>query len=232
MRKTTAVLSSVLMLAGSVLTGCSRLAAGQAVPADSDGPRPVLASALPEVLLEPGMVNDIMGASSMTVRDSTTRLFDGRKQFRVADCMIAWTPAEQSVYARSGWRAVLAQTLLETRGVADHFVIQAVVDFPSRTAARSFFDEAALEWKPCGDRTFTTPRRGSDSNVSWTFDAVYDTDSTLWMKQNQIDSTGWSCQRALRISNNVAIDVLACKEFAIDEAVTIAEGIDARLPSV
>jgi hypothetical protein len=34
------------------------------------------------------------------------------------------------------------------------------------------------------------------------------------------------------VANNVAIDVLACKLYVSDEAVTIANGIDARLPSV
>ena len=34
------------------------------------------------------------------------------------------------------------------------------------------------------------------------------------------------------VSNNVAVDVLACRFGVGDEAVTIAHGIDTRLPSV
>jgi hypothetical protein len=120
---------------------------------------------------------------------------------------------------------------LEVLGASDHFVIQAVVDFPSRKDARQFFDETAQNWTPCGDRSFTTSR-GGDTDAVWTFEAVSNADSTLWMTQRQKNSPGWTCQRALRVTNNVAIDVLACKLFASDEAVTIVDGIDARLPSV
>jgi hypothetical protein len=220
------------MLACSMLTGCSVLTGGRAVPADTDGPRPVPASALHKVLLDSTTINDIMGASAMTVKDSTVQMFDDSPQFADHGCMAAWTPAEESVYADSDWKAMVAQTLLEVLGASDHFVIQAVVDFPSRKDARQFFDETAQDWTPCGDRSFVTSRGGGGTEAVWTFDAVSNTDSTLWMTQRQKNSPGWACQRALRVTNNVAIDVLACKFFASDEAVTIVDGIDARLPSV
>jgi hypothetical protein len=232
MKKRTALVGSGLMLACSVLTGCSVLTDGRAVPADTDGPRPVRASALHDVLLDTDTVNEIMGASDMTVKSARTQLFDDSPQFADRDCMAAWTPIEQTVYAHTGWTAMVAQTLLEAPGASDHFVIQAVVDFPSRGDAHNFFDHIAQKWTPCGDRTFVTSRDGGDINSSWTFDAVSNADSTLWMTQTQDNSPGWSCQRALRVSNNVAIDVLACKFYAADEAVTIVQGIDARLPSV
>jgi hypothetical protein len=232
MRKRTAVAASGLTLACSLLTGCSVLTDGRAVPADTDGPRPVPASALHSVLLDSVTINDIMGASAMTVKDSTTQMFNDRPQFADRDCMAAWTPVEETVYAHSDWTAMLAQTLLEALGASDHFVIQAVVDFPSRKDAHDFFDETAQNWTPCGDRTFVSSRGSGDTAAVWTFDTVSDVESTLWMTQRQKNSPGWTCQRSLRVTNNVAIDVLACKLYASDEAVTIVDGIDARLPSV
>lgn len=232
MVKPTAVLASCLTVAWSVLTGCSVLTGGRAVPADTGGPRPVSASALHRALLDSAAVNGIMGGSEMTLRESRLRMFDGRPQFSELGCMVAWTPAEQTVYAHSGWTAVVAQTLSDKPGRSDHFVVQAVVAFPSRRHADDFFGRAAEQWIPCGDQTFVTNRGGGDPAASWTFAAVSTVDSTLWMTQHQDQSAGWSCQRALRVTNNVAIDVLACKFFADDEAITIAEGIDARLPSV
>lgn len=231
MRRQAAVAGSVLTLVCSVLAGCSTVTAGHPVPADSDGPRPVLSSALPEVLLNAGTVNEIMGASRIAVKDSRSRPFNTGRQFSDRSCMAAWTPAEQSVYADSGWTAVFAQTLLENDGRPDHFVVQAVVTFGSRDAARGFFDKTTQQWASCGNRTFVTSHDGGNTNTSWTFDEVADVDSTAWMTQKQVDSPGWSCQRALRVANNVAIDVLACKMFAADEAVTIAHTIDSRLPS-
>jgi hypothetical protein len=212
-----------------LLAGCATLTEGRAMPADTDGPRPVPASALHDVLLRSATINDIMGASTMTVKDSRTQMFDDSLQFADRDCMAAWTPAEETVYVKSDWTAMLAQTLLEAPAAAsEHFVIQAVVAFPARKDANHFFDQTAQAWMSCGNRTFSTTRSGGD----WTFDTVSHVDSTLWETQRQLNSPGWACQRALRVSNNVAIDVLACKRYAADEAMTIVHAIDARLPSV
>ncbi|MEO6795280.1 MAG: sensor domain-containing protein [Mycobacterium sp.] len=229
MRKRTAWAASVLVLACAVLAGCSKVTGGRAVPADHDGPRPVAASTLPDLLLEASTVSDIMGAPGMRVDDSRSRMFDAGRQFPDRDCMAAWMPVEQSVYGDTNWAATVAQTLSES--ALDHFVIQAATVFASRADAQGFFDATARRWAPCGERTFATSKDGY-ADTPWTFDAVADVDSTLWMTQHQDDSAGWSCQRALRVANNVAIDVLACKLYVSDEAVTIANGIDARLPSV
>lgn len=229
MRKRTAGLASVLTLACVVVAGCARVTAGLAVPADPDGPRPVAASLLPDLLLDAATVSEIMGTVGMRVKDSRSRMFDAGSQFPDHACMAAWMPVEQSVYADADWTATIAQSLSES--AVDHFVVQAATVFASRGDARNFFDATARRWTPCGERTFTTSRDGY-TDTPWSFDAVIDIDSTLWMTQHQDDSAGWSCQRALRVSNNVAIDVLACKLYVVDEAVTIANGIDARLPSV
>lgn len=228
----TAVVRSGLMLVGAVLAGCSVLTGGDPLPADTDGPRPVRASALRDALLDSTEISDIMGTSGMTIRDTRLRLFDGSLQFTDRACMAAWTPAEQTVYAHTGSTAVVAQTLSETPGRSSHFVVQAAVDFPSRADAAAFFANTAQKWTLCGNQTFVTKRGGGDASASWTFDSVSKADSTLWMTQRQENGSGWSCQRALRVSNNIAIDALACKFYAADEAVTIVHGIDARLPSV
>ncbi|WP_234812327.1 sensor domain-containing protein [Mycolicibacter longobardus] len=229
MRIRDAGLPAGLLLACAVVAGCSRVTGGLAVPADHEGLRPVAASMLPDLLLEASTVSDVMGSPGMRVKDSRSRMFDAGRQFPDRDCMPAWMPVEQSVYADSDWTATVAQTLTES--ALDHFVIQAVTVFATRDTAQSFFDATARRWNTCGERTFTTS--GDDhSDTPWTFDTVADVDSTLWMTQHQDDSAGWSCQRALRVSNNVAIDVLACKLYVSDEAVTIVNGIDARLPSV
>lgn len=222
-------LACILALACAVLADCVRVTGGVASPADRDGPRPVTAVMLAELLLEAATVNDIMGAHGMRVNDSRSRMFDSGSQFPDHACLAAWMPIEKVVYIDVDWTATLAQTL--NQNSQDHVVIQAATVFADREVARSFFDVTAEHWKSCGERTFATLKDGYPEST-WTFDTVADVDSTLWMTQHQDDSPGWSCQRALRVTNNVAIDVLACKLYVSDEAVTIANGIDARLPSV
>lgn len=221
----------MLMLACALTVGCSATTTGRPVPADADGPRPVPASALPDALLGAATVSEIMGASGMVVKDSRVEMFDSSDQFGDPACLVAWMPVEQQVYAAADWTSMIAQTLWDAAGALDHFVIQSLVTFSSRDTARSFFEETAQTWKSCGERSFTASKDGS-SETPWTFDKVTDVDSTLWMTQHQDDSVGWGCQRALRVSNNVAVDVLACRFGVGDEAVTIAHGIDTRLPSV
>ncbi|MEO8814386.1 MAG: sensor domain-containing protein [Mycobacterium sp.] len=226
------MVGSVLALLCAVSAGCTVAVGGRAVPADTDGPRLVSAATLPDVLLDAATTSAIMGTSGMTVANSRSQMFDAGSQFVDPNCMANWTAAEQSVYAQTGWTAMVAQTLLDPPPAAEHFVVQAVVAFPSRDTARSFFDRSVQRWMPCGDQIFTTSPAGSRTDTSWKFDTVSDVDATLWMTQRQLDSSGWSCQRALRVANNVAIDVLACKAYVGDEAVTIAHVIDAHLPSV
>jgi hypothetical protein len=43
------------------------------------------------------------------------------------------------------------------------------------------------------------------------------------------DGEGWTCQRALTVSNNVAIDVAACPNNSADAAVVIAHQIAAKV---
>lgn len=229
MRKRTAGLACTLVLACVVMSGCTRTTGGRAVPADHDGPRPVAASALPDLLLDAATVSDIMSAPAMRVTDARTKMFDEGKKFADSACLVAWMPAERSVYADTDWTSTMVQSLSES--TLDHYVIQAATVFRDRDQARRFFDDTARRWIPCGERTFGARNEGY-TETSWTFDVVTDVDSTVWMTQHQDDSAGWSCQRALRVSNNVAIDVLACKLYVSDEGVTIVNGIDARLPSV
>ncbi|MGV0626989.1 sensor domain-containing protein [Mycolicibacter minnesotensis] len=202
---------------------------GSAVAADHDGPRPVATSMLPRLLLEPAAISDIMRSPGMHVDGSRTKMIDSSSEFPDYDCVVAWMPVERSVYADSGWTATAAKSLSDISPKG--FVIEAATAFNTRDAARSFFDEIASHWSSCGDRTFTSTRPGH-ADTLWTFDKVTNVDSTLWMSQTPDDSPEWTCQRALRVSNNIAIDVLTCKDYGDDEAVTIVNAIDARLPSI
>ena len=226
-RRTAGVVSALVAIACA--GGCSRETRGHAVPADHGGRRPIAAALLPQLLLEASMIADIMAAPGIRIKRSRSTMLDSTDQFPDRDCLAAWMPVEQSVYADTGWTATHVESL--TSRQPDSLVLQAVTRFDSRSAAEAFFDQTARRWEPCGERTFATNKH-TRADTTWTFDRVSDVDSTVWMTQHQDDNPGWSCQRAMQVDNNVAIDVLACKLYVSDEAVTIANGIDARLPSV
>ena len=221
-------LIALLALCG-LLAGCSTITAGRAVPADNNGPVPVKDSALKSALLDADEINEIMGTSGMSSQRTSDELMSDDTDFD-SSCLGAWQPIQESVYQDSGYSASQMQQLYETSPAGDrHVVWEAAVTFESRADASAFFDQSSEEWTSCGDRTFTTT---GSSSYTWELSAPENQDSTLTMTQTQEDADGWSCQHALRLSNNVIIDVVACMTGSDDEAKQIAEGIDEKLPSI
>ncbi|MEZ0362735.1 sensor domain-containing protein [Mycobacterium sp. pUA109] len=215
-----------------LLAGCSTLVPGQAKPADHDGPVPVPKSALRSVLLDGHDLNTVMGASDLEIQKTRTELFDDDDDWD-RSCLAIWYPIQRSVYSDSGFSALRAQTVRggDVNGPDDHLVVEAAVVYLSRKAVADFFHRLTDDWTSCGDRHFTNHDPDGDP-AEWEFGAVDTTDSTLVVNQTQLHTNGWSCQHAMRATNNVIIDVLACKMNGDDEAKTIVNDIDAKLPSV
>jgi hypothetical protein len=54
---------------------------------------------------------------------------------------------------------------------------------------------------------------------------IANTNGTLSTTDTLKGANGWACQRALTVSNNIAIDVAACSDNPADAAVNIAHQI-------
>jgi PknH-like extracellular domain len=65
----------------------------------------------------------------------------------------------------------------------------------------------------------------------WTVGPVSNTNGTLSATRPQVGGNGWTCQRALTVANNVAIDVSACSYTQSDSAINIAHQIAAKVPT-
>jgi hypothetical protein len=65
--------------------------------------------------------------------------------------------------------------------------------------------------------------------VVWTVGPVSNTNGTLSATETRA-ANGFTCERALTVANNVAIDVDACTTNGPDAAVTIAQQIAAKVP--
>lgn len=224
--------TAIALVAGCLaLSGCSTVVRGQPVPADHNGPVAVPDSALRGALLDVDQINSVMHASAMKRQSSGDQLLPDSPNFDQS-CLAAWQPIQRSVYTDTDVSAVRGELFREDddQGVDHHYAIQAVVGFSSRDDVAEFFDRMTDEWRSCEDRTFTAAT--SNGDVDWRFGPVVETESTLTMVQTQEGSRDWSCQRALRASNNVVIDVITCMTDGTDEATTIVEDIDAKLPSI
>jgi serine/threonine-protein kinase len=153
-------------------------------------------------------------------------MFDDSANIPDKDCRFADLPVTTSVYDGSGWTAMRSQHLREPVDDYPHQVWQAVVLFPSANDAARFFSASAQRWPACSNRQYHYINDPGNPDTVWTVGPVANISDTL--STTRKGGEGWTCQRALTVSNNVAIDVAACPNNA-DAAVVIAHQIAAKV---
>ncbi len=105
---------------------------------------------------------------------------------------------------------------------------QAVVSFPSADDAARFFSASAQRgWPACSNRQYHNIVPGKPDTV-WTVGPIANISDTLSTTDTLEGTNGW-CQRALTVSNNIAIDVAACPNNPAGAAVNIAHQIAAKV---
>lgn len=195
--------------------GCSTTVDGIAVAADRSGPptqTPVAVSALNGLLLDASQINAASNATSMKVWFSSKAMWDWSISVSDTNCLAIDGPAQEKVYANTGWTAIRGQRLddsVDDSKRRKHYAIQAVVAFPSARDASSFYSTSRQTWAACSNRRFSDLNPGKPDTV-WTVAGTTDDDGTLTATEVQEGGDGWTCQRALTVRSNVAIDIVAC----------------------
>lgn len=196
-----------------LLTGCMATAVGHPAAAPDLGrwqPPPILPQHLADLLLSENDVNTIGHTTAMAVRQPVSRMFHDETVVSNTSCLDIYSPAEATVYQGSNWTAMQGQNLDDTgpRG-AQHALIQALVGFRDADSAHRFFSQAKKRWSDCANRSLTVTPPGHRP-VTFTFGDVHASETTLTATQTQLDSDGFTCQRAMGLANNVIIDILWC----------------------
>jgi serine/threonine kinase PknH len=137
-------------------------------------------------------------------------------------CLPLSAAVQAKVYAGSGYSAVRAQVIAKAQ---QNTVDQAVVSFPSAQEASSFFTASIQSWQACSNRQFTLAANGNSQQQ--TVGPVSNTNGTLSATVTPANSLG-TCERALTVANNVAVDVTACVGPP-GAAVSIAHQIAAKV---
>jgi PknH-like extracellular domain len=192
------------------------------------------------LLLSPDQINSAVGATGMTLTgpEYPTSTWDDSNEVTDKACLPIDAPAEADAYSGSGWSSLYGQELGEQPGDKwTHLVTQVVVLFPSARDAEAFFTASAQRWPACSNRQYTFSDDASKPDQVHTVGPVSNTNGTLSATVTWAGST-WSwatCQRALTVANNVAIDVRACShnrsDSQSDAAVNIAHQIAAKVPT-
>jgi serine/threonine-protein kinase len=190
----------------------------------SGTPRTVAADDLDGLLLSPAEIEIAMNANGITVNGTSTEMSDDSANIPDQDCRFIDAPAEAPVYNGSGWRAVRSRYLNDVDWA--HQVWQAVVSFPSANDAARFFGASVQRWPACSNRLYHYINDPGQPDTVWTVGPVVKISGTLSATRG---GEGGACQRALTVSNNIAIDVAACPNNPGNTAVKIADQIAAKV---
>lgn len=223
--------SSLAVVASTVLAGCVSTVEGAAVRAGGPGgDLPVLDdAALGRLLLNIGEINGIMGSTGMQVAGDVDEMTDHSDSVSDVDCLGAVYAAEKPVYADTGWTAVRDRVAREPGDDNRHWVEETAVLYPAARDAQAFFDSSSQTWQGCANQSIGT----NDGDYSWALGDV-DVDVTdggaplLTQSAEQDDSGGWQCQHALSVVSNATVEAWACGYRIDGEAAEIAAAMVAK----
>ena len=232
-------LAAALCLSVTGITGCSATTAGTATPA---APVPVpTEQTLPALLLTAPDVGVALGDDDVVVSREVSAPWDDSAHFANGPndsgtnlgCLAIAGAAQRAVYAGTGWTALRGQVLREppTAPGWSHFATQAVVLFPDAQAAGEFYRRAGDAWAGCANRELVYAQQLAPDQV-WQIGPVSSDSNMLTVARTQRSPLQWSCQRALSVRGNVAIDVEACDAGGpTDAAAAIPAAIGDRRPA-
>lgn len=206
---------AALVGACTLVSGCTDIVDGKALAGEKAGlvnQTPISVSALDNLLLDPSQINSALGATSMKVWFSAKSMWDWSKSVTDTNCLAVDGAAQDKVYAGTGWTAMRGQRLddsIDDSKNRKHYTIQAVVAFPNAQDASNFYNSSVQSWKSCANRRFNDVSP-NQPDIIWTVGDVNNDNSMLSASEVQEHGDGWSCQRALTVRNNIAIDIVTC----------------------
>ncbi len=206
---------------------------------------PVAQAALANLLLSPAEIDSLLGTTGMASQEKFDKPQDDNAKQHwpqgwtwPAECLYALGPAEGPVITDAGYTAINGDDSVAPLppGSVDinPEVTQAVLLFPSANEANAFFATSSQRWPACADHQFTTPGDADTPELAWkvgpTSTANATLTATLSMTATKNGATHtMSCQRALTVRNNIAIDVATCRNDSADLGVKVANQIAGKV---
>jgi hypothetical protein len=213
----------IAVAAAMALSGCVSTVSGTAVrnakTVATDVPR-LDESALDDVLLPIGEINDIMGTTDVEVTSDIDDMTDSSDKVSDPDCLGAMFGAEEPVYKGSGWTAVRDVVAREPDEDNDHWIEQTAVIYPQAGNASRFFEKSKSIWEKCAGSSLAVDTE--DTSSLWEFGDVSAGDDLITQIATQEDADGWGCQHALAAASNLTVETWVCAYNLADEAATMA----------
>ena len=232
-----------------LVAACDSNGGGTGTPSRFSSPttsakQAVAAASLQDLLLGPAEIDGALGiAGSRTDKVSDSLQEDptagvGPPGFRFPEeCVYMAGPALAPVYAGSGSGALRGERVtapLPGSDISKPNADQYVVMFPAAPQASEFFTTSSKRWPACANRQGDVPEGPKIPGFQWKVGPVSDANGVLSTTVSiSLVKDGKpmekSCQRALTVRNNIAIDVAACRQNPGEAGVDIANQIAAKV---
>ncbi|MCV7191640.1 channel accessory protein ArfC [Mycolicibacterium brumae] len=208
--------------------GSAALRAGDVSAAEATETQPappILAS----MAMLPGetAVSDLVGSSSKLEGPTVAGLPPGGASTAIDDpeCNPVWVPSLQASYRDSGYIRAVSRILQNKETPAPTVVYDGLISFPDRAAAEQVYQRQLGLWQTCAGRTVAT------GPVQFSFGEVTDVDGVASMRQQAVGNPRYGCDRAMKVQNNIIIDVKVCRTDVSGQGVDLANADAADIPN-
>jgi hypothetical protein len=190
----------------------------------------VVGPQLRPILLPDSQIAAIAGGSALTLEvDSADLLPDAA--LSAPQCLGAWSPAQQSVYAGAGVTGVAVQVLRAVGAtVIEDSVIQAAVALGSVGQISAFIQGEVQQFRACAAAGAVTVTEPGGPGQMWTFGASTTTAGVVTLTAT-LDGGAVLCQRGIVARGNVMLDMRQCRPASAGGDVTaLLQAASDRVP--
>ena len=162
----------------------------------------------------------VAGGAPLALETEGTQVLDDVDEVDNPQCLGAWAPAQQTVYAGSGQTGAAVQQLraLNEKAWQDS-VIQAALSFPSLDKVGVSYVNQRGEWALCGGKPLTVTAPGEPAQT-WDFGQPVTTAGVLTLSAT-LRGGNATCQHGILERGNVLIDIRQCRGTGADVAALV-----------
>jgi serine/threonine-protein kinase len=188
----------------------------------------VTATQLRPILLTGDEIASAAKGQSVVLETDGSSLSDDAATVDNPQCLGAWAPAQQAVYARSGYTGVAAQQLRSLNENAwQDSVNQAVIAFPSQDSVGISYVNQRGQWGLCGGKPLTVTAPGQPPQT-WDFGQPVTASGVLTLTATLRGGTA-ACQHGILTRGNVLLDIRQCRASGTDVAALVTAA-SAKVP--
>ncbi|KEP42277.1 serine/threonine protein kinase [Mycobacterium kansasii] len=208
---------------GSAPAANGRAPEAQGPPAtDITGPQ------LRPILLTANEIAHTTGGQTVSLETDTAAPFNDGDTVDNPQCLGAWAPAQQTVYASTGYTDMATQTLRAiNQSSSQDGITQAVIAYPSQDKAAAAYVNQRGQWALCGGTSLTVAPAGQ-SPQTWDFAQPVTTSGVLTLAAT-LRGSATTCQHAILARGNVLIDLRQCRPTSAN-VTALAIATAAKIP--